>query len=251
MVLVDVSDPTDPAVLSSVQLPGPYFNDIVIHGPHAFVSAWDHGVQIVDVSDSVQPLLVASASGPGSPGSIAVADGILYTGMGVFGMAVHGIGDPSHPVPLGILPVHHGARGIGVYAGYVYLSVTGNPNGLQVCFPQCPVPTSSYGPPGDGGPDWPPAILPSTRISGVAPNPFNPRTTIGFVVDRPQRISLGIYDPAGRLVARPAQGVFASGEHRVNWNGRNLSGAECASGVYLLRLEGQSAPDVRKVLLMR
>jgi len=32
------------------------------------------------------------------------------------------------------------------------------------------------------------------------PNPFNPQTTIFFSVDKPQKISLKIYDARGRLV---------------------------------------------------
>ena len=92
-----------------------------------------------------------------------------------------------------------------------------------------------------GTPDYvglevPPAIAGPLRLS-LRPNPFNPMTTIAFVLPTRARTTLAIYDPAGRLVAQPFDQLAAAGEYEVLWDGRGLDGAHLSSGVYFYRLE--------------
>jgi len=92
--------------------------------------------------------------------------------------------------------------------------------------------------------------LPAAHLNQNYPNPFNPTTTIE--VDRGPlgltNVRLLIYDIRGRLVSElpvpPGEG-----RTRIVWNGRDLSGMEIPSGVYLYRLE--KVDDVRKMLLLR
>lgn len=84
-----------------------------------------------------------------------------------------------------------------------------------------------------------------------APNPFNPQTTIVFAVDRPSGVRLGVYDLQGRLVRTLADRVYAAGEHRVVWDGRDESGSEMPSGLYLYRLEDGRRTQTRKMVLVR
>jgi hypothetical protein len=51
------------------------------------------------------------------------------------------------------------------------------------------------------------------------PNPFNPRTVIGFYVPVTQEITLDIYDVSGRRVARLADGMTEAGYHEAQWDG--------------------------------
>ncbi|MCK5076584.1 MAG: T9SS type A sorting domain-containing protein, partial [Calditrichia bacterium] len=78
------------------------------------------------------------------------------------------------------------------------------------------------------------------------PNPFNPTTTIVFSLVENQRVSLKIYDIAGRVVANLVSGTLNAGEHQFKFDGANLS-----SGVYFYRL--QAGPDVfvRKINLIK
>ena len=71
------------------------------------------------------------------------------------------------------------------------------------------------------------------RLHQNYPNPFNPQTTIPFSIDEPSRVTLSIYDVAGRKVSdlildesRP------SGLHTISFEASRL-----ASGTYLYRLQ--------------
>jgi len=90
------------------------------------------------------------------------------------------------------------------------------------------------------------------RLAGNAPNPFNPSTEIRFELRAPASVDLGIYDPAGRLVAELLSAEpMAAGPHAVRWDGRDRTGGEAGSGMYLYRLEADGFRDVRKMTLIR
>ncbi len=90
-----------------------------------------------------------------------------------------------------------------------------------------------------------------TRIGAVHPNPFNPKTTVSFTVDRPQRIQVAVYDLAGQRVALLADRGYPAGVHDVAWDGLDATGRAAPSGVYVCRLEGEDATDARRVVLMK
>ena len=92
---------------------------------------------------------------------------------------------------------------------------------------------AATGVPGDGDPRDLPARAP--RLA-VAPNPFNPQTTLSFTLARAGRATLEIFDPAGRRVKVLAAGGLPAGEHAFRWNGTDDRGGQVASGTYLGRL---------------
>ena len=96
-----------------------------------------------------------------------------------------------------------------------------------------------------------PAATPGIRLTAIHPNPFNPRTTISFVVDRPQRVEISLFDMAGRIVARVADRHFEAGSHAVAWQGRDAAGRALPSGTYLLRLRGADRAVAGKIMLLR
>ncbi|HET9253564.1 MAG TPA: FlgD immunoglobulin-like domain containing protein [Candidatus Eisenbacteria bacterium] len=83
------------------------------------------------------------------------------------------------------------------------------------------------------------------------PNPFNPRTTIRFMVPKAGPGSLTIYDVNGRRVATPLQGELTEGEHRVAWEAKDHAGRPLPSGVYLYRLELPGFESTRRMTLLR
>ena len=93
----------------------------------------------------------------------------------------------------------------------------------------------------------------AVRLTGASPNPFNPRTTVSFALDRPREIELAVYDLRGRRLAVLASGRWDTGEHRLTWDGLGAGGAPLASGEYLLRLDADHGAIVRaaKVTLLR
>ena len=75
------------------------------------------------------------------------------------------------------------------------------------------------------------------------PNPARGEVEIPFVLPRPARVTLRIYDPAGRAVRTVLDGVLPAGSHAPRWDGRTSRGGKAAPGVYLyeLRAEGHRA----------
>ena len=71
----------------------------------------------------------------------------------------------------------------------------------------------------------------------VAPNPFNPATTITFTVASPGDTRLIVYNLAGQVVNTLVNRSLMTGEYSVTWNGRDVKGMQMASGIYFVRLE--------------
>jgi len=88
-------------------------------------------------------------------------------------------------------------------------------------------------------------------IASIAPNPFNPRTTIRFDVGRSGPVRLGIFDVRGRLVQDLVTGTLASGRHQAVWDGRDRSGRAAAAGVYFVRLTGEGKSLTAKMVLAK
>ncbi len=107
------------------------------------------------------------------------------------------------------------------------------------------------------------ALLTTTGLEGKAtaafsfelkanyPNPFNPKTEIPFTNDREQKIRLAIYDINGRLVRTLVDARFGAGRYSLSWNGDDRGGRPASSGVYFVRLTGESAQQMRRILLLK
>ena len=85
----------------------------------------------------------------------------------------------------------------------------------------------------------------------VAPNPFNPRTTITYALPADRGVVLAVYDVRGRKVATLFTGPQAAGSHAVTWDGRNDSGVPMPSGVYLAQLRSGSLCMTRRMTLVQ
>ena len=78
------------------------------------------------------------------------------------------------------------------------------------------------------------------------PNPFNPTTQIEFTLSNVEKVSLRVYDLAGREVAKLADGVLQAGRHAVTFDASNL-----ASGVYFYRFITDTKQFTRKMTLVK
>jgi flagellar hook assembly protein FlgD len=90
-----------------------------------------------------------------------------------------------------------------------------------------------------------------TSLGPSFPNPFNGTTSIDYTLGARTRAVVGIYDAAGRLVARLDQGERDPGTHRVEWNGRDARGNLVGSGIYFYRLEGVRGVSPRKLVRLK
>mgnify|MGYP001026372485 CR=1 FL=1 len=97
---------------------------------------------------------------------------------------------------------------------------------------------------------------PSTRddmlvLHGAHPNPFNPRTTIYFALERASEVEISIHDVAGRRVRRVDPGVLSAGEHAFTWTGRDARGRTVSTGVYLVHVRAAGTTRTLKVSLVK
>ncbi len=111
-------------------------------------------------------------------------------------------------------------------------------------------PVGSAAPVGDDGARGLPSA-PTGHLDDAAPNPFNPRTTLRFELDRPDVVQLVVFDAAGRRVRTILDGAFAAGPHEAEWDGRDDAGRSVASGVYLMQLHGSNFTESRAATLLR
>ena len=88
-------------------------------------------------------------------------------------------------------------------------------------------------------------------FESIAPNPFNPSTTIRFRLDAPGDVRLTILDVRGRLVRTVRVERLAVGPHTSTWDGRDDTGERVGSGMYFARLsDGSGQVRVAKLTLV-
>ncbi len=98
----------------------------------------------------------------------------------------------------------------------------------------------------DGG------VIPSaTSLGSPMPNPFNPRITISFNVGQTGNVDLNIYDLGGRLIKNLATQEFEVGQYTRRWDGRDNGGSMMPAGVYLVRIQGVTSTDSKKITLVK
>jgi len=91
----------------------------------------------------------------------------------------------------------------------------------------------------------------ASYLSQNFPNPFNPVTMIRFGLREPGRVSIRIYDTAGRLVRVLVEERRDAGHYTEGWDGRDDAGRAVASGIYFYRIEAGAFGDTKKMVLLR
>jgi len=83
------------------------------------------------------------------------------------------------------------------------------------------------------------------------PNPFNPETTVSFVLPSAAPVRLQVFDVEGRLVSTLVDQSMPPGRHRVRWDGLDSRGSPVATGTYFYRLTAGKRSLSRKMLLLK
>ena len=77
------------------------------------------------------------------------------------------------------------------------------------------------------------------EANSLYPNPFNPRTTLNYTLNKDTQLSVSILDIRGRLVKSLLYNHWQiAGLHQLSWDGMNSVGRETTSGIYFLTIEG-------------
>jgi len=101
---------------------------------------------------------------------------------------------------------------------------------------------------GDGGS---PAVPTVTQLDDAYPNPFNPNTTIRYQLEGAGKVKINIYNTRGQLVRSFERGHDAAGHFSIVWDGRDSSGRELPSGVYLYNMSSGRYSSSKKMVLKK
>jgi flagellar hook assembly protein FlgD len=91
----------------------------------------------------------------------------------------------------------------------------------------------------------------ATTLAAIYPNPFNPRTTIGYDLAEASAVKLAIYDVRGMQVRVVEAGNRPSGRHQATWDGQDDKGRAVPTGTYFCRLSTAQGSHTRKLTLAR
>jgi hypothetical protein len=102
---------------------------------------------------------------------------------------------------------------------------------------------------GEEGPGAPRYV---NALSQNRPNPFNPETVIPYSLAVDGRVTIRIFDVAGRLVRTLVDGRQPAGPHAARWDGRAERGGPLASGVYFYTVHyPDGSTSARKMTILR
>jgi hypothetical protein len=234
--VINIFDISFPLFVSEIALAGNAVG-VDVDDTHAYVASQSEGLQVVDITDPEFPNLVGIMSTPGPANDIAVLGRYAYLAAVDSDMQVIDISDAAAPAIIGWAETPGATLRVIVSEDIVLLA--DGTGGLQVASQQC-----------TGAASVPPDLA-GWRIK-TYPNPFNPLARISFDIPAAGQVQLSVYDCRGSLVTVLADRYFAAGSHNLVWQGRDNRGRSVPSGMYLVRLAGQSGVSVQqKVSLVR
>jgi photosystem II stability/assembly factor-like uncharacterized protein len=93
--------------------------------------------------------------------------------------------------------------------------------------------------------------LPLTfSLSENIPNPFKTQTIIRYSLPKEEKVSLQIFDCAGRSVRNLVHEKKKAGVYTIRWDGRDNKGNKVVNGVYFYRLEAGEFTVTKKMVKM-
>jgi hypothetical protein len=95
-------------------------------------------------------------------------------------------------------------------------------------------------------------ILPiSFELEQNYPNPFNPTTSIRFGLPTKSHVSIKVYNLLGQEITSLVNEELSAGTHTTEWDGRDKSRTEVASGIYFYKLIAGDFIDTKKMMLIK
>lgn len=85
------------------------------------------------------------------------------------------------------------------------------------------------------------------RLEPAYPNPFNPAATIRFAVKTSGPVHMLLYNTAGQQVKRLYEGTPPANQYETV----RIDGSDLASGLYFVRLQGESFTGLQRILLLK
>ncbi|NQT27309.1 T9SS type A sorting domain-containing protein [candidate division KSB1 bacterium] len=83
------------------------------------------------------------------------------------------------------------------------------------------------------------------------PNPFNPMTTISYLLSAVSCVTLDVVNLRGRLIQTLVHERQLPGKHTIRWDGKNNEGQSSPSGIYVLRLRTPEFKITKKITILK
>ena len=218
--VISVSDPSSPQIVASVNSLSGDPIDLWISGTHAYVATADYW----SLGDG-EERQVGGLRPQRACGLMADVEG---------GVMVIDISDPLNPSLAASYDTPGDPRGISVDGDLVFVA---DYDSLQIL--------RHIGVGVEEKPAHRPES-PSFKLAQNHPNPFHSSTVIGYSLPLAARVTLEVYDIAGRLVESLVNEIQEPGVHQVRWDTEDK-----ASGMYFCKLQAGGFTDIKKMVLLR
>jgi len=96
-----------------------------------------------------------------------------------------------------------------------------------------------------------PEIPKVTELRSIYPNPFNPVAFIPYSLAEESDAHFYIYNVKGQLLRHIYVGPQYPGYYQIRWDGKDINGKSCGSGVYYIIMKAGKQTFQRKAVLMK
>ena len=88
-------------------------------------------------------------------------------------------------------------------------------------------------------------VVALATLIGNYPNPFNPETTINYIVKEATHVNITVYNTKGQVVTTLINETVNAGNQSVVWN------ADVSSGMYFYKLSTSEGVQTKKMILLK
>ena len=92
---------------------------------------------------------------------------------------------------------------------------------------------------------------PGALRSAIAPNPSIGECRGAFATQQAGPVSVSLFDASGRMIRQLLSGDLPAGYYAPIWDGRDDSGRDLPSGVYLVRIATPAGEESERIVLAR
>ncbi|MBT3229774.1 MAG: T9SS type A sorting domain-containing protein [Candidatus Marinimicrobia bacterium] len=89
------------------------------------------------------------------------------------------------------------------------------------------------------------------KLAPNSPNPFNPSTSIRFDIPYDASVNITIFNVKGQQIIELINEDYLAGSYIRDWDGKDRTGQDLASGIYICRIVAGEFRDEQQLLLMR
>lgn len=96
-----------------------------------------------------------------------------------------------------------------------------------------------------------PEIPAVTQLSDIYPNPFHLHAVVPFSLKESARVQIRIYNTRGQLLRHFDLAEKAAGAYQIDWDGKDINGHDCGSGIYHFVMQAGAQTFQRKAVLLK